>query len=65
MQVILPELALVHFSVCDQSDNKREIAYVALPVDSIRPGFRYINLLVCHTVMPAIATNTPGRGADR
>lgn len=42
-QMILPEMALLHINVLDQTD-RRDIGYVVLPVSSIRPGFRYIPL---------------------
>ena len=61
-QVILPELALMHFNIYDQSDNKRDLAYVALPLNCIRPGFRFINLLARRPVLLALRL-TCGQGA--
>jgi hypothetical protein len=46
VQVILPDLALLHFNVYDNSDNKKDLAYACIALNSIRPGFRHIPLKV-------------------
>ncbi len=38
---------MIHFNIFDQSDNKRDIAYAVLPLNCIRPGYRFIPLKVC------------------
>ena len=52
-RVVLPSMTQVYFTVHDQKDDSL-LGYVALPVDSLRTGFRHIPLLAARSSLASI-----------